>query len=451
MSENTLDQRAVIRQMDENLVLRRATPDDTERLVEFNSRVHSDDGWEHPFRPVGEWVRDLMTKAHPTFRPELFTFVEDTRTGEIVSSLNTIPQTWSYAGIPLPVGRPELVGTHPDYRHRGLVRAQFEVIHQWGALRGELMQVITGIPYYYRLFGYEMAVNLSGGRTGYTVNLPELKEGEQEPFTVRPAETDDLPFIQDVYTHGAQRSLLSCQRDAALWQYELSGHSTSSINGRVLAVIEKAGSGEKLGFLAHPRMLWGQAQAITCYELKPGASWLEVTPAVIRYAFAAGKANQQEGKPPCESYTFTLGAEHPAFEAALDRLPRQYPPYAYYIRIPDLPAFLRHIRPVLEQRLADSIAAGYSGELKLSFYRRGLKMAFADGRITTIEPWQPAPLGQSGEAVFPGLTFLQLLFGYRSLAELEYAFPDCTHRGDTPRVILNSLFPRHNSDVWPVS
>lgn len=451
MTDNPTEDQTIIRRLEDNLVLRRAAPSDSERLAEFNARVHSDDGWEHPFQPVGDWVRDLMTKSHPTFRPELFTIVEDTATGEIVSSLNTIPQTWTYAGIPFKVGRPELVGTHPDYRNRGLVRAQFEVIHQWGAARGELLQVITGIPYYYRLFGYEMAVNLSGGRSGYTVNVPKLKDDEPEPYRLRPAAQDDLPFIQEVYNYGTQRSLLSCQRDAALWQYELSGHSKTSINGRELVVIEAAEDGEKLGFLAHPRQLWGAAMAVTQYELKPGASWLAVTPSVIRYLYATGQRYEEPGKPECEAFTFPLGTEHPVFEAALDRLPRHYPPYAYYMRTPDLPAFLTRIQPVLEARLADSLAVGYSGELRLSFYRRGLKLAFDQGKITSIEPWQPAPHGQSGEAVFPGLSFLQLLFGYRSLSELEYAFPDLTHRGDAARLLLNSLFPQQHSDVWPVS
>ncbi len=33
-------------------------------------------------------------------------------------------------GFPFGVGRPELVGTLPEYRNRGLVRAQFEEVHQ---------------------------------------------------------------------------------------------------------------------------------------------------------------------------------------------------------------------------------------------------------------------------------------------------------------------------------
>lgn len=52
----------------------------------------------------------------------------------------------------------------PEYRRRGLVRAQFDVIHQWSAARGQLVQVISGIPFYYCQFGYEMGLALSGGR-----------------------------------------------------------------------------------------------------------------------------------------------------------------------------------------------------------------------------------------------------------------------------------------------
>ena len=48
--------------------------------------------------------------------------VEDTRTGSIVSSTCLIGQRFSYEGVEFDAGLPELVGTHPDYRRRGLVR-----------------------------------------------------------------------------------------------------------------------------------------------------------------------------------------------------------------------------------------------------------------------------------------------------------------------------------------
>lgn len=440
-----------IRQLSEDLILRRASVMDTEKLAEFNSRVHSDAGWDEPFKPVGEWTRDLMTKDHPTFKPEYFTVVENLRTGEIVSSLNLIPQTWTYAGIPIQVGRPELVGTHPDFRNQGLVRAQFEEIHRWGTERGDLMQAITGIPYYYRLFGYEMAINLDGGRTGYTVHVPELKEGQSEPFNIRPAKQADLKFIKETYEYGARRSLISCQRDMDMWQYELSGHSENSINGRALQIIERTEDKEPVGFLAHPRMMWGQSIVATHYELKAGFSWLEVTQSVIRYLYKTGKEYEKTGEETCQAFTFALGVEHPVFEAAQDRLPRKYDAYAYYVRVPDLPRFLRRIKPALENRLASSIAVGHTGELKISFYRHGLKFVFESGKIIEILPWDPAPHSHSGDANFPGLTFLQLLFGYRSLEELIHAYPDVTHPRDTARVLINTLFPKQASHVWPIN
>jgi hypothetical protein len=52
--------------------------------------------------------------------------------------------------------------------------------------------------------------------------------------------------------------------------------------------------------------------------------------------------------------------------------------------------------------------------------------------------------------MFPDLTFLQLLFGHRSLDELEAAFPDCVTRGQEVRALLQVLFPKAPSKVWPI-
>jgi hypothetical protein len=53
-------------------------------------------------------------------------------------------------------------------------------------------------------------------------------------------------------------------------------------------------------------------------------------------------------------------------------------------------------------------------------------------------------------AMFPDLTFLQLLFGFRPLEALEAAFPDCIVRTQEARALLQALFPRSLSDVWAV-
>jgi hypothetical protein len=439
----------MIRELGDGLVLRRAKPADTERLVAFHSDIHRDAGEEEPNGWVGAWVRGLMERPHPTFRPGDFTLVEEAQTGKIVSSLCLISQAWSYGGVPFGVGRPELVGTHPDYRRRGLVRAQFEVVHEWSAQRGEVVQAVTGIPWYYRQFGYEMALALDGGRAGYGAQVPRLPAGEAEPYHLRPATEGDLPFLAEVYQQGMERSPVACVRDQALWRHELSGRAEMDVNRREWRVIETP-AGEALGLLAHPPLLWQRRMGATAYEVKPGVSWLAVTPSVVRYLWATGLDYAAAGGEEMEAFAFFLGAEHPVYRVFQEGLPKVYRPYAWYLRLPDLAGFVWHVRSVLEARLAASWLAGHTGALHLSFYRSGLRLQFEAGNLVSVEPWTPSR-EQAGDAAFPDLTFLQMLFGYRSLEELRYAFADCWAAGDGPYLLLEALFPRRPSDVWPVS
>jgi len=122
-----------------------------------------------------------------------------------------------------------------------------------------------------------------------------------------------------------------------------------------------------------------------------------------------------------------------------------------YVRVPDLPALVRRIAPVLEERLAGSVAPGYSGELKLSFYRDGLRLRFEEGRLAEAASFAPTQRIRPGAAWFPDLTFLQLLFGRRSLEELKAAFPDVYTRGDDTAPLVEALFPKAPSRVWAIN
>lgn len=435
----------ILRILPDGLVLRRSTAADAEKLAAFDARIHSDT--DEPDQRIGAWVKDLLRGDHPTFPVNDFTIIEDPSTGQIVSSLNLISQTWTYAGIPFKVGRPELVGTDPQYRNRGLVRIQFEVIHEWSRQRGELLQGITGIPYYYRQFGYEMAVNLGAGRVGSNFNVPKLEKDQPEPFRIRPAVEADLALITQLNREGSARSLLSATWDEALWRYELTGKSHDNVNRFEIRIIETP-SGEPLGFFCHPFFLWDERMVLTWYELKAGVSWYEVTPSVIRYLWQTGEEYARLENKALRSFGFWLHENHPAYQAAGERMPKIQRPYNWYVRVPDLPAFLKHIAPALEARLAASPLVGYSGEVKLGFYRSGINLKFQNGKLGEIGTWQPTTKDY-GKAAYPDLTFLQLLLGYRTQDELEYAFRDCFSDDDL-KPVLRVLFPKQPSDIWPV-
>ncbi len=442
---------AILKDLGDGLILRRSTSEDADRLSNFNAHIHSDAGWNKPDDRIGVWTRDLLTRPHPTMSVDDFTIVEEASTGRIVSSMNLISQTWSYEGVEFGVGRPELVGTLPEFRNKGLVRAQFEEVHRWSEERGHLVQAITGIPYFYRQFGYEMALELGGGRVGFVPHIPLLPNGEKELYRIRPAREADLGFVHRLYGEAQKRSLISAVRDLAIWRYELNRQSERNLNRYELLIVEDAQSSEPVGFLAHPWFVWGKNLFVaTMYEILPGTSWLDVTPSVIRSLWKTGqKIARKEGKR-LQAFGFWHGTSHPVYEVFPEHLPFVRNDYAWYLRVPDLPAFLQRIVPVMERRLAESYIPGYSGMLDIGFYRDGLHLRFDHGKLSKVEAWRPSP-AKYGDATFPDQTFLHLVFGHHSLDELERAYPDCNWENDEVRLLLTTLFPKKASSLLGIA
>lgn len=132
-------------------------------------------------------------------------------------------------------------------------------------------------------------------------------------------------------------------------------------------------------------------------------------------------------------------------------MPARSGSFAWYVRIDEIGEFIRLIAPVLEGRLATSDIAGYSGEVTITFHPNGLRIGFDEGRLTIAELLPNAP-HRSADAAIPGLTFLQLLLGSRTLEELKRAFPFETYvRTERAHALLNTLFPKASSAVWPVA
>ena len=428
----------------DNLILRFARPHDVDALAEFNARVFEDE-------KVGVGIRGLMSGTHPTVKASDFTLVEDTRTNKIVSSMCLISQTWAYRGIPFKLGRPEVVVTEPEYRRRGLVRKQFEVIHALSAAKNELMQGITGIPWYYRQFGYEMAMDVDGGRGVAGVHLPKLKDGDSEKYHLRPAVEDDHAFIREVYDHASRRQPFVSLRSEAEWNYEFNGRSENDFARRKWLIIETAAR-ERLGYVQYYPWIEDNALYIVQIELKSGVGYLNLMPSVLHELWKLAQAvpaYRNHKNQELKTIRLELGRTHPAYHALLGNKAYEYGPYGLYIRIPDLVVFFRHIQPALEKNLLGTVAEGYNGELKLSYYRSGIQLKFNDGKITDISNWSPDSV-EDGDARFPDLTFLQLLCGRRRFNELKANFADCDGR-DEAGALLDCLFPPFTGNVWCLS
>jgi hypothetical protein len=263
----------------------------------------------------------------------------------------------------------------------------FEVLHRWSDERGYLMQAIAGIFYYHRRFGYEMAVSMSAGRRVYVRDVAgklssgDGDEGFPRPYRLRLALASDAPLLSDLHRRGRGRYLLTSSRDEGLWRYEVVGRDPESDESLEVGIVEDA-AGRSVGYVCHTRDLREGALQVDGYELTNDVSWLEVTPFVLSELAEIGRKRASGGEK-LAALTFVLGEHHPLHEAIpeppLYRLDR-HDHYSFYVRVPDLSRFLRHVAPVLERRLPASVAAGHTGELKVSFYGGGLRLPRAGAR-----------------------------------------------------------------------
>lgn len=426
----------------DGLLLRGATQEDIEPLAEFEAKnMHF---------PMGFHIREWMRGDHPTNGLEHFTVVEDTATKQIVSAACLIPQTFLYEHVPFAAGRVEAVATDPAYRRRGLVRRQLEALH--ARAEEQLVQVVEGATWLYRRFGYVHALENtggmnSGGRVCYPQQVPPLPEGQPEPYRVRPATTTDLSFVASVYDNSRQRYLLTSREPLHHWEYVLRGGSDGYNQWFALRIVETR-QGEPVGFVLHDP--WG-AGYVLLFEVAPGTSWLAVTPSVLRYLFQEGRRVAALNGGDCSMLRFCFASQHPIYDVSPHWLTPSGHPYAgWYLRVPRLDRFLNHIAPALNQRLASSLLAGHTGELKLNFYDTGATLRINQGQIESVASWMPKH-EREGDAVFTQETFLPILFGQRSLVQVREADPDCWVASNEALVLLQVLFPQKHSHLGPLA
>lgn len=444
------------RNLGDGLVLRWSCSEDVERIFHLYRLVFRD-GPEQPLnRHVHVWVGDLMGGRHPLIGPGDFALVEDTVSGAIVAASCLMAQMWEYDGVPLSIGRPEIVASHPDYRRRGLVRAVFELIHARSLALGHEVQGITGIPYYYRQFGYEYALELGGGRTIAFSAIPLRKPDEPELYRLRAATVADMPQIRQLYDRERSRSyngaavLVSTVIDVVYWQFLLEAIDPESLEGwRTTLIVDAVG--QVLGYVLVRRGRWHAAISVVGCSVMPGVSLVAVLPSVLRglQELAPQIPTYKSDAPAPSAITFELGSDHPVYALLGAERMIVIPPYSWYVRVADVPGLMRRIAPVLEQRLAGSMLSGHGGELRIDFYRDGLRLVFEAGRLMVSEVWHPPIWGPKAQCGFPPLVFLQLVFGYRGLDGLCFAFPDVRFDDDV-RLLLDVLFPPRLSWVLPL-
>jgi len=400
----------------QGLILRTVRDErDIERYVAFNTVVHG--------QATGITC-DHLLRYHPEICGHDFAFVEDEACGEVVSTTCLIPWHCSYEGIILDVAMLEMVVTRPEYRHRGLIRAQMRRFHERVRERGCDLEIIEGIPYYYRQYGYTYCVDHRASDSLPTWRIPDQDLGEPCPIRLREASPDDSPLLARLYREAMATLPLHMLRGEVYWRFLLERQRFPAY------LVEDARDGRVLGYICTNRQ--DDGRRISVFESAITSS--SVGLAVLRQLKAEGVSEVTIGWP--QSGTLVQ------IGRGLGSVP--LPAYQWLLSIPDVAQLLGKVGPVLECRLAASAFASLSADLCLNLYRQGFMLRFREGRLTGVERigFVDASMGaKGGHLNLPPEAFVRLLFGYRSLDELRDAWPDIVVRPES-RYLVQVLFPK---------
>ena len=440
--ELTLDEAALRasmpRDLGNNLVMRFCEAEDVPQAIALFDLV-----WKREsFRA---WFEDLMSGRHPNARFHDFTVVEDRTTHRLVSLFGLISQTWQFGDVSFGCGQPEAIVTHPDYRRHGLVRKQIEIIHQLSRARGERVQVIWGIPWYYRQFGYEYA--LEGLWDTHRKIRPHHIPDADNPLTtlcrLRPVTPKDYGFIRQLHENSERRNHIHAVKSAGEWRFQFEGWAAKAHARREWRIIECA-NGSLAGFLSYHNEPGSGGFGVHQMELTEENNYLQFMPGILKALWDLAKKDNQ-GKAP-EEINLYLGQEHPAYQPIMNttRLIKGEM-QCLYVRVEDVVGFLRHISPALEKNLAASPAANFTGKLQITLFKGGFEIDIECGKIMGIDPWKADSFWHTPAC--PDLSCLQLVFGHRRCLELADMYVDC-NVDDVSANVLDALFPSFKGTLW---
>lgn len=335
--------------------------------------------------------------------------------GHAVATATLLDETLVVRDTALPVGQVELVATRTDYEHRGYVRALMSWCHERSRLRAHVAQVMIGIPYFYRRFGYVYAIPMQPYAT-----LTQLPESDPA-LDVRLATDSDIPEMAGLQANLQKNFDISMPHSDETWGW----------------LLERRGTEQLVATRRH--------EIVGCARMTPfvGNEPIVVAEIVANDpAAVAALLATAFGPDAARDTTVQLRPGVPGLAPLLGAPQR---PDWYYVRVPDVVTLFAALRPELERRLQASDYATRDQLVELSFWESQLAFPIANGHIGPLTAGGPRQIivAEGGSGIPPDAV-AHLTFGCGA-AGLEDRFPDC-YLGDQAD-LMQVLFPPQRADL----
>lgn len=339
---------------------------------------------------------------------------------KVLSTAAVFPGQLRFGDVTMVAGAIEFVATSEEAEGQGLVRRILEEIHGTASSRGEMMQWIVGITYFYRRFGYEYAIPVDGMHLFAAGEAPPIPDG----WSVRAAAHEDIATLtkaQESFSRAADVSIT-----ATKWVWDIYRRSPN-----YEVIVAEGPGGPAFGRIYS----WDDDRYLT-----------DIVAHSTNAAAALVNAASDDGHWDVSVLT------RPGARRYLEELAPWTPSHdAYYLRVADPVALLEAIRPVLSRRLAAQPENALEGDGLISLYGSSIRFAYNGKRVGPMrrEGGVPGPISEGGSGVAPD-QIVSLILGPLGAAGLAARHAD-VNLGEQSE-LMQIMFPPQICDVhsWVV-
>jgi predicted N-acetyltransferase YhbS len=338
----------------------------------------------------------------------------------VVSTATLLQESVTIGGVVVPSGQVELVATLPEYEGRGLVRALMNEAHRRSEQRGDLLQVMIGIPNFYRQFGYAYSM---------PIPLPRVVAVPVAPpagIVVRPATADDISAMRTLQDTAQSTADVRMSHSAACWRWMVARSGSTQLvaerQGTIVATARRTPPDEGMA-------------------LAEMAGDVEGMQAIIAASSVESDGPVEVVERPGTPLDAILSEVADAPDDDTSARSREW----FYARVPALAPLFERLEPALVSRVR-SAGLGAPTDVLLSSWRSHVRFSISEDSMSPVETGGPEqrPISKGGAGV-PVDLLAPLLLGPFGSAGLERRHADVSL--GRLRDVMEALFPPVTSDL----
>jgi len=395
------------------------TDQEVEAIINLNLTVHK-----------VELLRSFIPRIfydHPKKDDIFWLYIMDKKKKKMVSSICLVPLDWKIEMWNLPACEMEFVGTLEEYRGIGLIKELNQLYEDIMLEKGYLLSAIRGIPYYYRSLGYEYISSLD---ERITLPISKIPSTELTKVNIRKANTADLTFIESKYNEFHKKFFIFNKFDPKCFAFKyINDHF--DVEDRSTYIFEE--NGESKNYFSLGLSYDGQNYEIICPDLEN-----RYMVKLLQFIKEYGKSSSDD------MITLSISEVSSLYNYIQSLEGKALPTYGWQIKIPNLNIFFNSIKPLVEERVKNSIFKDITKNVRISNYRETVELGIKQGEIKQINVKKGYPDLRETELRVPSSLLFKILLGDKLFDEISYIIKDAIIDLSS-KALIETMFPKKAS------